>query len=134
MLRRAAARTPWWKRAVGARAPRFACADLQALPFAVSSAGLAFSNLTLQWCDAKAVFAEAARVLEKDGLLLFSTLGPDTLREAVGIVAGRAITEASGGIRPDTALAIAATGVDLLSVGSLTHSAQVLDIGLDHRE
>lgn len=81
MLRRAAARTPWWKRAAGVRAPRFACADLQALPLAVSSAGLAFSNLTLQWCDARAVFTEAARVLEKDGLLLFSTLGPDTLRE-----------------------------------------------------
>ncbi|HSS26733.1 MAG TPA: malonyl-ACP O-methyltransferase BioC, partial [Usitatibacter sp.] len=81
MLRRAAARAPWWKRAVGARTPRFACADLQALPLAASSAALAFSNLALQWCDATAVFTEAARVLEKDGLLLFSTLGPDTLRE-----------------------------------------------------
>jgi nicotinate-nucleotide pyrophosphorylase (carboxylating) len=42
------------------------------------------------------------------------------------------ITEASGGIRPDTAVAIAASGVDLMSIGWLTHSAQVLDIGLDH--
>ena len=81
MLRRAAGRAPWWKRAVGARTPRFACANVEALPLAAASAGLAFSNLALQWCDAKAVFAEAARVLEKDGLLLFSTLGPDTLRE-----------------------------------------------------
>ena len=52
---------------------------------------------------------------------------------AVGIVAGRAITEASGRIRPDTAPAIAESGVDLMSVGWLTHSATVLDIGLDHR-
>jgi malonyl-CoA O-methyltransferase len=81
MLRRAAARAPWWKRALGARTPRFACADLRALPLAASSAALAFSNLSLQWCDATAAFTEAARVLEKDGLLLFSTLGPDTLRE-----------------------------------------------------
>ena len=81
MLRRAAARAPWWKRALGARTPRFACADLQELPLAAASSGLAFSNLALQWCDARAVFAEAARVLQKDGLLLFSTLGPDTLRE-----------------------------------------------------
>ena len=61
-------------------------------------------------------------------------MGPDMLREALAIVAGRAITEASGRIRPETAPAIAASGVDLLSAGWLTHSAQVLDIGLDHRE
>ena len=60
--------------------------------------------------------------------------GTRMLREAVSIVAGRAITEASGRIRPETAAAIAAAGVDLLSAGWLTHSAQVLDIGLDHRD
>jgi nicotinate-nucleotide pyrophosphorylase (carboxylating) len=49
-------------------------------------------------------------------------------------VGGRAVTEASGRIRPDTAPAIAAAGVDLLSVGWLTHSVTVLDIGLDHRK
>ncbi len=65
--------------------------------------------------------------------VLLDNMGPETLREAVGIVAGRAITEASGRIRPDTAPAIAEAGVDLLSAGWLTHSARVLDIGLDHR-
>jgi nicotinate-nucleotide pyrophosphorylase (carboxylating) len=45
----------------------------------------------------------------------------------------RAITEASGRINPETAPAIAAAGVDLISVGWLTHSAPVLDIGLDYR-
>ncbi|MBN8874812.1 MAG: carboxylating nicotinate-nucleotide diphosphorylase [Rhodospirillales bacterium] len=63
--------------------------------------------------------------------VLLDNMGPEMLREAVGMVAGRAITEASGRIRPDTAPAIAASGVDLMSAGWLTHSAQVLDIGLD---
>ncbi|MDP0926293.1 carboxylating nicotinate-nucleotide diphosphorylase [Paracoccus onubensis] len=54
------------------------------------------------------------------------------LREAVDIVAGRALTEASGGITLDSAAAIAATGVDLISVGWITHSAPILDIGLDY--
>ena len=69
--------------------------------------------------------------LRVDAVLL-DNMGPDMLREAVGIVDGRAITEASGRIRPETAPAIAASGIDLLSVGWLTHSAAVLDIGLDH--
>jgi nicotinate-nucleotide pyrophosphorylase (carboxylating) len=49
------------------------------------------------------------------------------------MVAGRAISEASGRITPGTAPAIAVTGVHLVSVGWLTHSASVLDIGLDYR-
>jgi nicotinate-nucleotide pyrophosphorylase (carboxylating) len=65
--------------------------------------------------------------------VLLDNMNVDQLREAVAIVAGRAITEASGGITPQTAPAIAATGVDLLSLGWLTHSVQVLDIGLDYR-
>jgi nicotinate-nucleotide pyrophosphorylase (carboxylating) len=63
--------------------------------------------------------------------VLLDNMGPEMLRDAVGIVDGRAITEASGRIRPETAPEIAASGVDLLSVGWLTHSATVLDIGLD---
>ena len=73
---------------------------------------------------------QEALELKVDAVLL-DNMGPDMLRQAVGMVAGRAITEASGRIRPDTAPAIAASGVDLLSVGWLTHSATVLDIGLD---
>ena len=65
--------------------------------------------------------------------VLLDNMGPDLLREAVAMVAGRAITEASGRITPQTAPAIAASGVDLISVGWLTHSARVLDIGLDYR-
>lgn len=73
---------------------------------------------------------EEALTLRVDAVLL-DNMGPDMLRQAVGMVDGRAITEASGRIRPDTAPAIAASGVDLLSVGWLTHSATVLDVGLD---
>jgi nicotinate-nucleotide pyrophosphorylase (carboxylating) len=73
---------------------------------------------------------QEALSLKVDAVLL-DNMGPDLLRQAVAMVDGRAITEASGRIRPDTAHAIAASGVDLLSVGWLTHSATVLDIGLD---
>ena len=54
------------------------------------------------------------------------------VRRAVELVGGRMVTEASGRITPETAAAIAESGVDLISVGWLTHSARVLDIGLDH--
>ena len=68
---------------------------------------------------------------ERPDAVLLDNMGPDMLREAVAIVAGRAITEASGGVGPDTVAAIAEAGVDLISTGWITHSAPVLDIGLD---
>ena len=73
---------------------------------------------------------EEALALGVDVVLL-DNMDPPTLRDAVAMVDGRAITEASGRITPATAPAIAATGVDLMAVGWLTHSARVLDIGLD---
>jgi len=63
--------------------------------------------------------------------LLLDNMGPDLLRAALAIVAGRAPCEASGGVRLDTIAAIAATGVDFISVGRLTQSAPAADIGLD---
>ena len=63
--------------------------------------------------------------------LLLDNMGPETLREAVRIVAGRAPCEASGGVTLQTIAAIAATGVDYVSVGRLTQSAPAADIGLD---
>jgi nicotinate-nucleotide pyrophosphorylase (carboxylating) len=63
--------------------------------------------------------------------VLLDNMSPDTLTTAVKMVAGRAITEASGRVNLATAPAIAASGVDLISVGWLTHSAPILDIGLD---
>jgi len=64
-------------------------------------------------------------------VLLLDNMGPETLAEAVRLIAGRATTEASGKVSLDTVAAIAASGVDVISVGRLTHSAPALDIALD---
>lgn len=72
--------------------------------------------------DALAVGAE---------VILLDNMAPDVLEEAVRRIDGRAISEASGGITPDTAAAVAATGVDRIAIGWITHSSRILDIGLD---
>jgi nicotinate-nucleotide pyrophosphorylase (carboxylating) len=63
--------------------------------------------------------------------ILLDNMSVAMLKDAVGIVGGKAKTEASGGVRLDTVKAIAETGVDYISVGALTHSAVNLDVGLD---
>ncbi|MBS7539235.1 carboxylating nicotinate-nucleotide diphosphorylase [Ancylobacter lacus] len=63
--------------------------------------------------------------------VLLDNMDPDTLRRAVALVDGRALTEASGRINAETIGAVAASGVDLISVGWITHSAPILDLGLD---
>ncbi len=75
---------------------------------------------------------EEALAAGADAVLL-DNMSPETLKRAVTLVGGRAVTEASGNITVETAPAIAASGVDLLSVGWITHSAPCLDIGLDFR-
>ena len=76
MLARARTQRPWLRRLDAV------CADAAALPLADASVDLVFSNLMLQWCNAPdTVFAEFRRVLRPGGLLLFTTFGPDTLRE-----------------------------------------------------
>lgn len=64
-------------------------------------------------------------------IVLLDNMKPETLRKAVTMTAGRALLEASGGVNLDTVRAIAESGVDMISVGGLTHSAVSLDIGLD---
>ncbi|MTI18704.1 carboxylating nicotinate-nucleotide diphosphorylase [Rhodobacteraceae bacterium RKSG542] len=64
-------------------------------------------------------------------VIMLDNMGPDMLREAVRINDGQAVLEASGGVNLSTIQAIAETGVDLVSVGWITHSAPVLDLGLD---
>ena len=71
------------------------------------------------------VLAEGAAVV------LLDNMNIETLREAVALVEGAMLTEASGGVTLETVAAIAATGVDMVSVGALTHSPRVLDLGLD---
>jgi nicotinate-nucleotide pyrophosphorylase (carboxylating) len=73
---------------------------------------------------------EAALEHAPDAVLL-DNMSVERLREAVARVSGRAVTEASGGVSLETVRAIAETGVDLISVGALTHSAPTLDVGLD---
>ena len=65
--------------------------------------------------------------------IMLDNFSIDELREGVALVAGRALVEASGNVSLETIGAIAATGVDLVSVGALTHSARGLDLGLDVR-
>lgn len=64
-------------------------------------------------------------------ILLLDNMSPETMRHAVKLVDKRALTEASGGITLDQVRAVAATGVDLISVGALTHSAMPMDISLN---
>jgi nicotinate-nucleotide pyrophosphorylase (carboxylating) len=64
--------------------------------------------------------------------VLLDNMSLDDLRRGVKMIGGRAISEASGRVSVETAPAIAETGVDLISVGWLTHSAPILDIGLDY--
>jgi nicotinate-nucleotide pyrophosphorylase (carboxylating) len=80
-------------------------------------------------CDTLAQVTEAVEA-GADRILL-DNMSPDELRRAVAIVAGRAETEASGGVNLETVRAIAETGVDFISVGALTHSARALDVSLE---
>ena len=63
--------------------------------------------------------------------IMLDNFTPEQLRDGVALVAGRAIVEASGGVTLDTVAAIAVAGVDVISVGALTHSAGAIDLGLD---
>lgn len=75
---------PWWKPFVSAhgRQTIYTCGDIESLPVRDSCSGLVWSNLTLQWCnDIRHTFSEVRRVLQPGGLFMFSTFGPDTLKE-----------------------------------------------------
>ncbi|MBK1706814.1 malonyl-ACP O-methyltransferase BioC [Halochromatium glycolicum] len=90
MLQRARRRGTWLNR------PKPVCADLESLPLADDSVDLIVSNATLQWAgDLAAAFAEMRRVLRPEGLLMFTTFGPDTLIEL-----RRAWAAADGGAHP----------------------------------
>jgi len=64
-------------------------------------------------------------------IIMLDNMPVETMREAMGMVNGRAVVEASGGINLETVQAVAETGVDLISIGGLTHSVTALDISLD---
>jgi len=80
MLRQTRSQRPILQRILNAQ--HLVCADIEELPIADASMGLVWSNLALQWCnDLDAAFQEVARVLQSESLFVFSTFGPDTLKE-----------------------------------------------------
>jgi nicotinate-nucleotide pyrophosphorylase (carboxylating) len=64
-------------------------------------------------------------------IILLDNMSPEHIRVSVALISGRALVEASGGITLESVRDVAETGVDLISVGALTHSVRALDIGLD---
>jgi nicotinate-nucleotide pyrophosphorylase (carboxylating) len=80
-------------------------------------------------CDTLDQVREALRAGAE--LILLDNMPPATLREAMDIVNGKAFCEASGGINVETVRGVAQSGVDIISVGALTHSVRALDVGLD---
>jgi nicotinate-nucleotide pyrophosphorylase (carboxylating) len=99
---------------------------------AASAAARAFAGHTVKIEVEVTSLDELAEALRHpiDAVLL-DNMDVSMLRQAVTLVAGRTVTEASGGVTLETVRAIAETGVDLISVGALTHSAPILDLGLD---
>jgi malonyl-CoA O-methyltransferase len=82
MLQAARGTSSWWRKLFAGNAPRYVCADMEALPLTSNSMDMLWSNLAVQWCnDLPATLVEFQRVLKVDGLLMFSTFGPDTLQE-----------------------------------------------------
>ena len=79
--------------------------------------------------DSLAMLEEALTV--RPDVVMLDNMAPDALRQAVALVDGRAVTEASGRITLATVAAVAETGVDYISSGWITHSAPSLDLGLD---
>ena len=103
---------------------RLMCADIEALPLVDAKMGLVWSNLAIQWCnDLDAAFQEFYRVLQPEGLLMFSTFGPDTLKEL------RAATNAA---MPAGATTSVSRFIDMHDIGDALvragFSAPVLDV------
>jgi nicotinate-nucleotide pyrophosphorylase (carboxylating) len=101
-----------------------------AIAAAVARARAAYPDLRVE-VEADTLEQVAQAADSGADIILLDNMPPEILTEAVKIIAGRAETEASGGITLDTIRAVAETGVDFISVGALTHSAKAVDIGLD---
>jgi nicotinate-nucleotide pyrophosphorylase (carboxylating) len=100
---------------------------------AVTRARAQFPKLRVE-VEADTLAQVAQAVAAGADIILLDNMPPAQLRQAVRLVAGRALTEASGGVTIKTIRAIARSGVDYISVGAITHSARAVDIGLDFPE
>ncbi|MCX7628527.1 MAG: malonyl-ACP O-methyltransferase BioC [Methylophilaceae bacterium] len=90
MLRQAVLRGGWWSQLWRPRRD-YVCGDVESLPLAAACVDMVWSNLTLQWCnDIPRTFRELHRILRPEGLLMFSTFGPDTLMELRAAAEGEA--------------------------------------------
>jgi malonyl-CoA O-methyltransferase len=79
----------WWRKLFFSSQHSYICADIEVLPLAANSVDMVWSNLTMQWCnDLPATFRELHRLIKTDGLLMFSTFGPDTLKELRSVFQG----------------------------------------------
>ena len=82
MLQAARGTSSWWQKIFSQQKTAMVCADVEALPIASNSLDMVWSNLAVQWCnDLPATIVDLHRVLKVEGLLMFSTFGPDTLKE-----------------------------------------------------
>lgn len=104
--------TQRFKRLIGLNQQSYLCADLEQLPLAANSVDMFWSNLAIQWSNnLDAVFADIHRVMRTDGLLMFSTLGPDTLKEL------RAASSADGNVHVNRFLDMHDIGDALVRAG-----------------
>ena len=103
-----------------------------AIAAAVARARAKYPKLKVE-VEADTLEQVAQAVAAGADIILLDNMTNDSLREAVKIVGRKAKTEASGGVNLETVRGIAATGVDYISVGALTHSARAVDIGLDFK-
>ena len=106
-------------------------AEPNAVAAAVAKARERFPELKVE-VEADRLDQVAQAVEAGADIILLDNMSNDDLRAAVALVDGRAQTEASGGVNLQTVSGIAETGVDLISVGAITHSATAVDIGLDY--
>ncbi len=104
-----------------------------AIAAAVVRAREAYPKLKVE-VEADTLEQVAQAVEARANIILLDNMTPAQLRQAVKIVRGRALTEASGGVNLKSARAIAVCGVDLISVGAITHSVRAVDIGLDFQD
>ncbi len=89
MLQQSRGRAGWWQKLFSGQKSNAVCADMEQLPIAANSVEMIWSNLAVQWCnDLPATFARLQQVLKVDGCLMFSTFGPDTLKELRQAFAG----------------------------------------------
>jgi nicotinate-nucleotide pyrophosphorylase (carboxylating) len=101
-----------------------------AVAAAVARARAKFPKLLVE-VEADTLVQVAQAVEAGADIILLDNMTPSRLWQAVHMIEGRALTEASGGVTLKTVQAIARTGVDYISVGAITHSARAVDIGLD---